>query len=412
MNLFLNIKVAFSNMKANKLRTALTLLGVIIGVSAVVVVGAIGMSGRDAVLEELKTLGLKTIFVWRTWEEDDPERFQRSGQAITLDDLEAIKKGCGKITKIAPVCGGWAIWARYKAKTCRVNLEATTPAYKEIQNEQVTSGRFLYQEDIQARRRVCVVGPEVVEKLFDDGVEPTGKEIYLLNPGKSKTRKYAIIGVLKRKDTPLIAKFRGEMGQNRRLIIPISVFLRELGTKEVWTISAGATSTEVAKDAAEEIKEILSRQHKGRFTYHSETMQEHIETTNAILGAVGWIAAISATVSLLVGGIGIMNIMVSSVVERTREIGIRKSLGARNKDIFLQFLTEAVAISVIGGVVGCGFGVGVTMLIQILSSKPQLLSTYFIILGLFVSIVVGIFSGLYPALRAARLDPVDALRYE
>lgn len=412
MNLFINIKIALSNMRTNKLRTGLTLLGIVIGVAAVVIVSAIGMSGRDAVLTELETLGLKSIFVWRTWLEDDPDRFARSGEAITLDDIEAIKKDCPKIAQIAPECEGWAVWARYKGKVCRVNLVATTPSYKDIRNEGVISGRFLYQRDIKNRHRVCVVGTEVVERLFGQGDEPVGKEIYLVTK-EGRTKRYTIIGLLKQKDTPLMAKITGwDMGLNRRFIIPISVLHRELNTREVWSILAQATSIDVAKEAAEEIKQILKRRYKGRFTYESETMAEHIETTNAILGTVGWIAAISATISLLVGGIGIMNIMVSSVVERTREIGIRKSLGARNRDIFLQFLTEAVVISVIGGVVGCGLGIGVTIVIQILSKKPELLSTYFIILGLSVSIVVGILSGFYPAVRAARLDPVDALRYE
>ncbi|HAV42932.1 TPA: hypothetical protein DCX15_02815 [bacterium] len=413
MNLFINVRIALSNMRANKLRTILSLLGVIIGVGAVVIVGAIGMSGRDAVLDELKALGIKTIFVWRSWQEEDPDRFERSGQAITLDDLEAIKRDCQGITRIAPVNEGWATWVRYQGRHCRAHLVATTPAYKEIGNEDVTSGRFLHQGDIDGRRRVCVVGTEIIERLFKKGDSPIGKRIYYILGKGGKPGNYTIIGVLERKDTPLLAKVTGHgMEHNRRIIIPISVFQKEANSKEVWTVMAEAASSDVAKGAAEEIKQILKRRHKYKFTYDSETMQEHIEMTNAILGTVGWIAAISATISLLVGGIGIMNIMVSSVVERTREIGVRKSLGARNRDIFLQFLTEAVVISVIGGVVGCGLGIGVTILIQILSQKPHLLSTYFIILGLLVSVAVGILSGLYPALRAGRLDPVEALRYE
>ncbi|MDI6703491.1 MAG: ABC transporter permease [bacterium] len=413
MSLFVNVRIALSNMGANKLRTALTLLGVIIGVSAVVIVGAIGMSGRDAILDELETLGLRSVFVWRPWwKEEDPNRFDRSGEAITLDDLEAIKGKCQKITRIAPVNESPIAWAHYKGKYCRVQIKATTPSYKEIRNEEITSGRFLCQQDIDTRRRVCVVGAEIAERLFDKGTEPVGEEIYITKRW-GKSRKYTIVGVLKRKDTPLLARVSGQvMEHNRRLIIPISVLQKELNSKEVWLIAAQATSSDVANEAAEEIKEILKRRHKGKFNYESETMQQHIETTNTILGTVGWIAVISAIISLLVGGIGIMNIMVSSVVERTREIGIRKSLGARNRDIFLQFLTEAVVISLIGGMFGCGLGIAATLIIEAVSSMPNLLSTYFITLGLFVSILVGILSGLYPALRAASLDPVEALRYE
>lgn len=412
-NLFINVMIALSNMRTNKLRTGLTLLGVIIGVAAVIIVGAIGMSGRDAILDELKSFGLKTVYVWRDWRNDDPDRLEQGGEAMTLDDLEAIKEGCKRITRIAPVNSDWVVWARYKGKTARVSLDATTPPYKDIQNEEVTAGRFLSQQDIDKRRRVCVVGVEVIKRLFGEGAPSIGREIYLINQGK--TKRYTIIGVLKRKDTPLLASVTGdpEMTElNRRVIIPISVFQREANSREVYSIAAEAASSDVAKEAAEEIKQILTRRHKAKFDYQSETMQQHIETTNAILGTVGWIAAISASISLLVGGIGIMNIMVSSVVERTREIGIRKSLGGRNRDIFLQFLTEAVTISMIGGGVGCGLGIGATLIIQILSKKPHLLSTYFIVLGLFISIGVGILSGLYPALRAARLDPVEALRYE
>jgi len=414
LNLIINIKIALLSIRANKLRSSLSMLGVIIGVSVVVIVGAVGSSGKNVIINELQSLGSKSVIIWRNNDTDRPTKTKRSGFAIEENDLFAIKeKMPSLVEKIVPVSGDESALIRYGNKYCRAKIIATTPEYKFIKNDDVLFGRYLVQADINTARKICVVGVDIVKKLFGKQINPIGKEIYHVGGGwLDATGKYKIVGVLKRKDTPLLEQIAGEPGQNDRVIIPISVFQRRLNIKEISAIIAQTPDISLGKETASQIKNLLNIRHKGKFKYGSETMQEYIELTNVILGTVSWMAVIAACISLIVGGIGIMNIMISSVVERTREIGIRKSLGATNKDILFQFLTEAIVISIIGGIIGCLVGVGTTLIIELVSNRPRLLALEFIIIALFVSIWVGILSGLYPALRAARLDPVDALRYE
>ncbi|MBI3815327.1 MAG: FtsX-like permease family protein [Nitrospinae bacterium] len=260
---------------------------------------------------------------------------------------------------------------------------------------------------MEFKREVCVIGVKVKDKLFG-AEDPLSKEIQI---GKDR---YTVIGVLKRKDRDFLASIGSIGGEdaNDRVIVPISTYQHKHNTEMVGHIQAEAVAVSSAKAAAQEIKEILSRRHRGQYIYESQTLQQYIETANTIIMIVSWIGGIAAAVSLVVGGIGIMNIMTISVVERTREIGIRKALGARKSDIRLQFLSESVFISLSGGVIGTGVGITLISIIQVLSHKPRLLAPEYVAVALIVSILTGIFSGIYPALRAASLNPVEALRYE
>lgn len=389
---------------------ALTLLGVIIGVSSVIIVGSIGMSAKKTIIKELESFGRSSLRVWRAWGDKPPrEGAERLESAINESDLEYIRKECSNIKRVAPLSGDLTAWCRYRDRYSHAQWIATTPDYCQINNDYLLSGRFFNKDDLETKQRVCVIGPDIAKKLFPLGIDPLDKEIFHIGDTVEDLGKFRIVGVLQSKETSLLSMIVGASEENNRIIIPISVFHRSKKTND---LIAEAISPEKVEEASIQIKNILRQRHKERFQYEHETMQQHIEMANQILGTVGWLAVIAASISLLVGGIGIMNIMVSSVVERTKEIGIRKSLGASNKDIFFQFLTESIVLSLIGCLNGCFLGIGATLVIEILNNQPKLVALEFISLSIFISIVVGILSGLYPALRASSLDPVDALRYE
>jgi ABC-type antimicrobial peptide transport system permease subunit len=408
-----NLKTAFLSMASHRLRTSLSILGIIIGVASVILVGSVGMSGKNAIMKELEMFGLRSLYVFSSYKEDNPiKRKERKGDPITNGDILAIPANCPKVTSVAPICWDWGSWVRHRTRFAQVRLIATTPAISRIRNELPEIGRFLTEEDLKNNRRVCVVGRDIAKKLFPKEKDPIGKEILHIGRRLPKKTRYTIVGVLKVEDTPLSSKISGMPMEENKMFVPITIFQRALNTKGVDDIVAEAILQDQGEEAAEEIKGFLEKRYKGKFCYESETMQQHIDVTNQILGTVAWIGVIAAVVSLLVGGIGIMNVMVSSVAERTREIGIRKSLGARDKDILFQFLTEASVLSIIGGAIGILIGISATLAIETISKHPSLLSREFVALAIFVSCLVGILSGLYPAIRASRLDPIDALRYE
>ncbi|MEW6381684.1 MAG: ABC transporter permease [bacterium] len=402
-----NILGAFEALRVNRFRTFLTLLGIVIGVAAVIMVGAAVQSGKTIIFDELQTFGLKSLWVFRSFTDDQPGKTVVSGSGIDTDDISAIMKSARQVRRLAPVCDQWNLWAKYANNYIKIQFIASGPDYKPINNDTITRGRFLIPEDLEYRRDVCVIGTKVVNKLFGSE-DPLGKEI------KAGESSYRVIGILKEKNRDFLASIGSGGGQdaNNRVIVPITLYQRRTNTREIEYLQAEALDVSMAKTAAEEIKNILHVRHRGQYAYESQTMQQYIETAERIVQGVSWIGAIAAIVSLVVGGIGIMNIMTVSVVERIREIGLRKALGAKRSDILVQFLSEAIAISLLGGVVGTLMGIGLIWIIQILSNKPRLLAPEYIVAALAVSILTGILSGLYPAHRAASLDPVEALRHE
>ncbi|MEW5801093.1 MAG: ABC transporter permease [bacterium] len=402
-----NVLSAFEALKVNRFRTFLTLLGIVIGVAAVIMVGAAVQSGKSIIFDELQTFGLKSLWVFRSFTDDQPGTTVASGSGIDADDITAIRKSTRQVRRLAPICDQRRLWAKYVNSYIKIQFIASSPDYEPINNDATSRGRFLITEDLEFRRDVCVIGIKVVNKLFGSE-DPLGKEI------KIGQDKYTVIGILKEKNRDFLASIGSAGGQdaNNRIIVPITTYQRKMNTKQIGHIQAEAMSVSSAKPAAEEIKNILYFRHRGQYTYDSETMQQYIETADRIVQGVSWIGAIAAIVSLVVGGIGIMNIMTVSVVERIREIGLRKALGATQSDILIQFLSESICISLLGGILGTLLGTGLIWVIQILSHKPRLLAMEYIAAALAVSILTGVFSGLYPAHRAASLDPVEALRHE
>ncbi|MCP4351486.1 MAG: FtsX-like permease family protein [Desulfobacterales bacterium] len=401
--LFENTRFAIEALNTNRFRTLLTLLGIIIGVASVILIGGISSSGKRIIFNELETFGLKSLWIFRSYQGVEPGKPLKWGTGINNSDIKAIAKEVRSVQCISPVISGDDVWAKYKNRYSRINLMAVNEKYTVINNDKIMKGRGFTPDDIRHRKDVCIIGQKIAEKLFVNEKE-IGTEIRIGD------NLYTVIGILKPKQRGFMASIGEDAaGENAKALIPFSVYQKRYNQTRADYLQAMATKVSVAKQTAEEIKNILKRRHKSQYDYASETMQQYIETAGKILRIVTWIGSMAALISLVVGGIGIMNIMVASVVERTREIGIRKSIGARRFDIMSQFLTESTLISLIGGIIGVIAGISSIWVIKIVSSKPLFIAVEYIILSLAVSLVTGVLSGIYPALRAASMDPVEAL---
>ncbi|WP_094606090.1 Macrolide export ATP-binding/permease protein MacB [Sporomusa silvacetica DSM 10669] len=400
-----SIAIALRALLANKLRSILTMLGIIIGVGAVISMVSIGMGVRDKVQNSIASLGSNMLIVSPGAASSQGVR-SASGSSITLslEDAEYIKKMVQGIDYVAP-----AVSKQYQVIAGNQNWTTTvygiTPEYMAIKSLTVGSGSFVSQQDINSRNRVAVLGATVAENLFGE-LNPTGQNIRINNTP------YQIIGILD-------SKGQSTMGQDQDdiVLVPLTTAQeRLLGITYLNSISIQVTKLEGMDQAQEQITSLLRQRHKisgtkeDDFTVRNLTsiMAMMTETTGTITLFLGCIGAIS----LLVGGIGIMNIMMVSVTERTREIGIRKALGATYRDIMLQFLIESVVIGVLGGIFGIALGVSAAFAISTFGSLKTVLSAISILVPFGVSVAVGLFFGIYPARKAALLDPIEALRYE
>jgi ABC-type antimicrobial peptide transport system permease subunit len=397
------IRIAILSMCTNRLRTGLSMLGVIIGVSSVIIIGTVGKVGKMLVLEELETFGLKSIWVYRE-EEEEIGRIEKQGTGITNSDIEAIKRECNLVELVSPCIRKRGIWARNNNNILKVDVEGVSSSHHKINNDALSTGRFLTLMDVEYRRNVCVIGDDVYRKLFDTTDEPVNSQIYIGD------RRYTVVGVLKRKNRDFMGHF-GFPDANRMIFIPYTIIQHQENTEDVDYIQASAYSKDTATPAAEQIARVLKRRHAGR-NYITETMHQHIEFANSIINILIWIGLSAVSVSLIVGGIGIMNVMIASVAERTREIGIRKAVGASDVDILIQFLIESVTISLSGSIAGIVLGTAITFTIEYLTGYPFIISFGYMVLAVFMSVVVGIIFGIYPAVSASRLEPAEALRYE
>jgi len=400
---------AISSLKENRLRTILSVLGIMIGICAVTVVGTVSQGVKKYVYQELDTYGLETLWIYRKWEDDNPFRSAREGSGIDNDDLKFMQSCCQSIKHVTPVVYSDqdGVPMRSKGKFTKTNLEGVGVHYMDINNDKLGLGRGLRPEDIQRRKPVAIIGTKVRDELFGSHSNPIKK---VLRWGDVRL---TVVGILDFKDRSILSQLgTDDYDVNQRVLIPYTLYQQQLGSKEIHTLQAEALSVSVTKDALDELTELLKRRHNFRYEYVAESMDGWISTAEDLLRKISFIGLVAALISLLVGGMGIMNIMSTSVVERTREIGIRKALGAYRRDILLQFLMEATVISIIGGVLGMILGIFAGFGISYLSGYDLGISWVTAILAVIVSIAVGMVSGYYPAHRAASLKPVDALRYE
>lgn len=399
-----------------KLRTAMSVLGITIGIAAVIVIGAVGQSGKEMVFEELQTFGLTSVWIFRDRGAVDPSRAEVPGSGIRNQDLELLKPGvcCRSIRLVTPIvygsrnARGELLMARYRDRYSRGRLHGIGVPYLSINNDTIAQGRGLTEQDIQQKKQVVIIGPQTADELFGNARGVVGRMISL---GREKFR---VVGLLQAKDRSFLSSIGSAGGQNAntRILLPFTTFQRIVGSNDIHSIQAEAISYERSKEAGDEIIATLLRNNNRRYTYRSNSMSDHVATADRILGGVSIVGVIAAAVSLLVAGLGIFNIMTTAVLERTREIGIRKALGATEASILSQFLIEASLVSFIGGLSGLVLGLVGIWVAQLLSTFALRPAWSIVFAALLVSVLVGIVSGLVPALRAARMRPVQALRYE
>ena len=408
MNSWRFVKEALESLASNKLRTGLTMLGIIIGVAAVVSMTAIGQGASSSITSSIESMGTNLIYVSRTFGNTNP-------QALTLADSEAILEsgGAPSVLAVAPTVNTSSIVV-YGGDYTSTTIMGVTPEYATVRNTSISSGRFITQEDYDDHATVAVLGSDVVEELFGSEIGVIGQKIRLDN------MLYEVVGILESEG--------GTSGgsSDNQVIVPLSTALSRLVARsnaadEVDQISITAVDAESIDSAISEVTSILRSRHgissdeDDDFNIFSqESMTEAATSITGVLTVfLGGIAAIS----LLVGGIGIMNIMLVSVIERTKEIGLRKAVGAKNADILMQFLVEALIIGLAGGILGVLLAWGLTGIIKNIAaavsySLNPVITASSVIVAVLFSVGVGVVFGIYPANRASKLEPVEALRTE
>lgn len=400
-----SIKMAIDGMVSNKLRTLLTLLGIIIGVGAVIAMVSLGFGVKEQIKENISRLGSNLLIVQSGGRTATGARIQAgSGARLTYDDAKAIEKNIDGIKYVAPIVSrGYQLVVGNQNWT--TNVQGSTPNIIDIRDYTVEEGRNMSEHDMAGKDRVCVIGKTIVDNLFPEG-DPVGKTIRInLAPFK-------VIGVLGGK-----GQSSGGQDQDDVVFVPLTTAQnRMMGITYVNNITIQAENENVIDNVQAEVENLLRTRHRIKnsddddFTVRNlaALMDTMMSTANTITMLLGCIAAIS----LLVGGIGIMNIMLVSVTERTREIGIRKALGATYNNILLQFLIESAVIGIIGGFLGVVLGIGASYAISAFAEWKTVISVPIIIIAVVFSVGIGVFFGIYPARKAALLDPIEALRYE
>jgi len=403
-----SFRTALSSLKANLLRSLLTMLGVMIGVGSIITMLSIGKGAKEQSLERMRSMGANLLFVRPGAQRRGMIHFGGgSRRTLKYEDAKVLANGnTPHIEAVAPESSGNA-QVKYQNKNTNTRITGTTSNYPDIRNTPVDKGSFFTDEDVLFRRRVCVLGPTVVENLTGD---VSNDNIIGENIRINKVI-FRVIGIVKTK---------GDMGWRNPddgIYIPITTAQKRLfGVDHIDSISIQASSQKVMDNAEEVTEKALRRQHKLSANKESDfnirNSAEWIEAMEETNKTFSWLLGGTAFVSLLVGGIGIMNIMLVSVTERTREIGLRKALGAKRRDILLQFLIESVALSLVGGAIGITLGIVGSRVISSSAGWNTIVSPESIVLASFFAAAVGISFGVFPARKAARLNPIEALRYE
>lgn len=406
-----SLEQALFALRENRLRTFLSVLGVAVGVAAVITVSTVSKSGREYVFNQLETFGLNNIWIWRNVQVDSPFRVVPQGSGITSEDLDAIvtSRCCPAIARFSPrvYFEPRDIWVRTGAAYARTPVEGVNDAFLDMDRSLIAFGRGLRKDDMRDRKPVAVIGSSTRDRFFGPHSNPIGESLRIGD------LRFTIVGVLQPKDRSFLMKIGAvNWDDNDRIFVPYTVYQQMLGSKDVHTLAAQALDVASVPAATQQLLIFLDRRHNSRFRYVDDNMLRWVENANSYLRVISLIGVLGAAVSLLVGGIGIMNIMSTSVLERTREIGIRKAIGARDKDILTQFLLESAFISGLGGIIGLIIGAAMSYALALWTGFPLLPSPVMVFLAIVVSMGVGIASGYYPARSAAQLRPVEALRYE
>ncbi len=406
MDLRESLDVAFGAIIANKLRSFLTMLGIIIGVGALITVVAVGKGGERAVAERLQALGTNLLYVSPGSSRSGPVMASAgSSVKLTRKDLEAVLASCEEIEAVVPEFSR-SSQVKYGNRNWNTRITGTTPNYGEVRNVKAVAGRYFTALEEAARARVCLIGSTVRDNLFDPEEDPLGKTLRI---GRMN---FEIIGVLETK-----GQAGGWMNPDDQVLIPLATAqMRLFGVDHLTNSTLKVADASLMDKAFYDVERVLRKQHRLRDTqdndFHIRNQADIISTFESTQKTITMMLTIVAIVSLLVGGIGIMNIMLVSVTERTREIGIRKAIGAKRRNILTQFLLEALALSITGGLLGIAMGVGLSRLVARLMGWQTLISPSSVLVSVIFAAAVGIIFGLYPAWRAARQETIEALRYE
>ena len=401
-------RVAFQGLAANKLRSFLTMLGIIIGVSSVIIMVALGQGVANATQESIRKMGTNVLSVY-------PASQMRGGvsqglgsqQTMKMEDVEAIRKSSPSVKVVVPEYRGSGT-VKFQSQNTRTTVQGASPEYFAVRNLPISEGRMFDKDDVDRRAKVAVLGDTVRENLFGS-LQAVGKYV------KVNGQNFKVVGLIQKRGAS------GFRSPDDQIVIPVTTaMVRVFGVDYLGGMSVQAVNESKMKEAEEEVKRAIAKSHKLQpgeedvRVFNQADLSESAAQQNAFLTML--LAGI-AMVSLIVGGIGIMNIMLVSVTERTREIGIRKALGAKRKDILNQFLIESVTLSLVGGLLGIGLGIGGSLWMGRSPDEggagfPMMLSLTPMIVSFGFSAFVGVFFGIYPAMKASRLDPIEALRYE
>ncbi len=411
MTVLESMRIALRSLSANKLRSALTMLGIIIGVMAVIAMLSIGRGAQAAITNQINSIGTNLLFVRPgSTQESGVRSAQGSAATLTLEDAQALS-GMANVVGISPELDAFAQVA-YLGNNANARVLGVTPEYLDTMNANLADGEFISSANVTARSAVVVLGAQIAQNLYDTA-SPVGQSV------RMNGQTYRVIGVMQSKGGT------GFMNADTQVFVPITTAMSRLsrggqfrGGNIVNVINVKITDPSVQDGVIEEISQVLRDRHHVQFQddFQIQSQQDILNTANQVTGILTVFLGGVAGISLMVGGIGIMNIMLVSVTERTREIGLRKAIGARKRDILTQFLTEATILSLTGGIIGIMAGAVIARMISGINMGGSTLSTVVdldsVLLAVLFSVAVGLFFGSYPANRAASLHPIDALRYE
>lgn len=416
MNLFEvkeGVLMALTALKANKMRSFLTILGVLIGVTAVIGMVSIIQGLNNSMAQQIESLGSDTIYVTRfkigIRMGRMPEE-ERNRKPITFEDAMAVREYCPSVNEVSPQ--NWGPGSKIikygKEEVTYFELIGVLPEYEVVNNNYVEEGRFFTDADVNYRADVIVLGPDLAEKLFPFQ-DPVGKEV-LLGGANYSPRRFTVIGVMEKRPNLL-----GE-SMNNFVLLPYWTYMQLYPEEKELLLVARPRSPELMSKAIDEITELMRRRRAvppdKPNDFAVSTQDDLMNVYHQITGAIYLVMVVISSIGLLVGGVGVMNIMLVSVTERTREIGIRKAIGAKKRNIIWQFLIEAMTLSGSGGVLGILIGLLLSQLIGAVTPLPASISLPWVIIGFSVAVGVGLIFGIYPAYRAARVDPIISLRYE
>lgn len=408
INIPSTFRISLRALRVNKMRSGLTMLGMIIGVGAVIAMLAVGTGARQKIAEQISSMGSNLIMVLSGASTSGGIRMGAGTQpTLSLGDADAVGRECPSVQAVAPILGGTA-QVVYGNQNWSTSVTGTSPNMLIVRDWTLSSGRPFSDDDVKSATKVCLIGQTIVDNLFGS-IDPVGQVI------RVKKIPFTVMGVLE-------AKGQSPNGQDQddTIFVPITTAQKKLfGTAfpgMIRLMSVKARSAEDLVKAEQEITDLLRQRHRlsakqeNDFTVRNltqmlQTAEQSTKVMTILLGAI-------ASVSLVVGGIGIMNIMLATVLERTREIGIRRAIGARRKDVLVQFVVEAFTLSALGGILGVVLGVAIAKVVAASAGWPTVVTAWSLLLSTGVSGAVGLLSGFYPALRAASIDPIEALRYE